>query len=308
MKTTTRSSTLAAILALAFLMGGAAKSQTMVDMRSQARNIDFSKATATRPFTVGTPLPPVCSIGQTFFKSDAAPGQNLYLCTGTNIWSAVASSAQAPALPSTSGNAGKVLGTNGAAAAWRSIAGFTDNGSALTLDGTVLGHLAGNNVWTGHNRYPASPVQTLSSPTDVITCNRRTVAVAASTELTLTSAATILAGADGQVCVIVNVGTNRITLMDEDALSASNLQLTANSVTIPPKAQLSLQYNTAIRGWIQDGVASVAQAAGGGGSSSGSGLPDTGVPGLVVRTTFGEAVARTLQASNGLAVTNGNAV
>ena len=64
----------------------AAWSQTLVDLRSQGRNIDFSSATLTKPFKTGTTLPAVCTAGETFFKTNAAQGQNIYVCSSTNTW------------------------------------------------------------------------------------------------------------------------------------------------------------------------------------------------------------------------------
>lgn len=57
--------------------------------------MDASQAAVTKPFRVGTTVPASCSVGQAFFKSDAAPGQNLYLCTSTDTWSAVQGGASA---------------------------------------------------------------------------------------------------------------------------------------------------------------------------------------------------------------------
>lgn len=63
--------------------------QTSVDLRSQSRNVDFSAAAATKPFKTGVVIPAVCNAGDTFFKTDAPAGQNLYACTATNIWTAM---------------------------------------------------------------------------------------------------------------------------------------------------------------------------------------------------------------------------
>ena len=60
--------------------------QTRIDLRGQAKNIDFSTASSTKPLKTGTALPTVCSVGETFFKTDAQPGQNLYACTATGVW------------------------------------------------------------------------------------------------------------------------------------------------------------------------------------------------------------------------------
>ena len=61
--------------------------QTRVDLRSQSKNIDFSQAQSVRPFRTGTALPPVCSSGEMFFKTDAAPGSNVFGCVATDTWS-----------------------------------------------------------------------------------------------------------------------------------------------------------------------------------------------------------------------------
>ena len=60
--------------------------QTQVDLRTQAKSVDFSAATATRPLKTGTSLPGTCSTGEMFFKADAAAGQNLYGCASANTW------------------------------------------------------------------------------------------------------------------------------------------------------------------------------------------------------------------------------
>lgn len=439
----------AAVLALAFVCVHTS-GQTMVDMRSQARNIDFSGAVSTRPFPVGTVLPPICTIGQTFFKADAAAGRNLYVCIATNAWAAIEggqkplagstggivvtptadqnytldidtnmvatrngnnaytgshdfsgasslrvsvstsrpsnsacdaadevgrivvrrsdSTQQASvmylcqatgngsyawkvssysygagrpqqcepgelffdlggangqqwlgcvaanswtvlgggsgSLPTQTSQGGKLLGTNGSTSGWRSIRGFTDDGSQLTPDGTVVAELNGNNAWTGHQRFPASAVQTLNLETNTITCNRRTVAISAATALTLTSAPAIADGADGQVCVIVNTGTNNLILQDQDALPSSNLQLVANRVTLPPKAQITLQFHASVGEWIQEGVPVAVS-----GGTFTPGLQDTGSVGLVAQTgPGGLTAARTVTGVNGIAVTNGDGV
>ncbi len=63
--------------------------QTAVDARTQTKSIDFSGASSTTPAKVGTVLPATCSIGASFFKSNAPAGQNLYGCTATNTWTLV---------------------------------------------------------------------------------------------------------------------------------------------------------------------------------------------------------------------------
>ena len=68
-------------------MIGAARGQTQIDLRTQGKNIDFSSAARTRPSKTGTSVPSVCTIGETFVKTDAVAGKNLYICTATDVWS-----------------------------------------------------------------------------------------------------------------------------------------------------------------------------------------------------------------------------
>jgi hypothetical protein len=72
---------------LIFTMGFIYGQTTQLDLRSQAKNVDFSRAASTRPFKTGTAMPPLCTVGDAFFKTDAPAGSNLYACTATNIWS-----------------------------------------------------------------------------------------------------------------------------------------------------------------------------------------------------------------------------
>lgn len=69
-----------------FLPVAAMDAQTTVDLSHQTRNADFSLAPFTKPSKTGTTLPANCSVGETFFKTNAAAGQNLYGCTATDIW------------------------------------------------------------------------------------------------------------------------------------------------------------------------------------------------------------------------------
>ena len=66
---------------------GVASAQTMVDLRTQSKSVDFSGANTTKPFKSGTALPATCGVGETFFKTNAPAGSNLYGCTATNSWS-----------------------------------------------------------------------------------------------------------------------------------------------------------------------------------------------------------------------------
>ncbi|MDP8982996.1 MAG: hypothetical protein M3O35_20660 [Acidobacteriota bacterium] len=112
-----------------------AQNQTLVDLRTQTKSVDFSGANTTRPFKTGTPLPATCAVGEMFYKSDAPPGANLYGCTSLNNWTLQSSGAGS--LPSLSGNAGKVLSTDGSSVSWGALAGDV-SGAPSTLTVTQI--------------------------------------------------------------------------------------------------------------------------------------------------------------------------
>lgn len=59
---------------------------TQVDLRLQSRDVDFSGASATKPFKSGSGLPSTCGQGEIYYRLDAAAGMNVYGCTSTNSW------------------------------------------------------------------------------------------------------------------------------------------------------------------------------------------------------------------------------
>src|SRR5438477_9740684 len=77
---------LALPLAVTMAVAMAAAAQTRVDLRTQSKNVDFSAASSTKPSRTGTTLPNLCSVGETFLKTDAPAGKNLYVCTAANTW------------------------------------------------------------------------------------------------------------------------------------------------------------------------------------------------------------------------------
>jgi hypothetical protein len=74
------------ILMILIGLGGAAASQTLVDLRTQSKSVDFTGANTTRPLKSGITLPLACAQGEMFFKNDAPAGSNLYACTAANNW------------------------------------------------------------------------------------------------------------------------------------------------------------------------------------------------------------------------------
>lgn len=121
------------------------RGQTQIDIRTQTRNVDFSRATSTAPFVVADSLPAVCSTGQAIFRRDAPAGQNLYLCTANNTWT--------PTVASEPGGGG----VSGTAPVPGSIGGVTItstiDGAAIDVDPTFVATQAGDNQYIGHNDF-----------------------------------------------------------------------------------------------------------------------------------------------------------
>jgi len=64
-----------------------AQAQTLIDLRTQGKSVDFSAAALTKPLQMGSSLPSSCALGQLFFLVGAPLGGNVYACNPTNVWS-----------------------------------------------------------------------------------------------------------------------------------------------------------------------------------------------------------------------------
>lgn len=73
-------------LLIAIFAGALYGQLTQVDLRLQSRDVDFSGASATKPFRAGSGLPSTCGQGEMYYRLDAAAGMNVYGCTATNSW------------------------------------------------------------------------------------------------------------------------------------------------------------------------------------------------------------------------------
>src|SRR6266404_5672926 len=116
---------------VAAAMSGWASGQTRIDFRTQGRNVDFSTAASTRTSKTGTVLPGTCAIGETFLKTDAPGGKNLYVCTAQNVWTV-----QGVGVPDVAGKADQLLSNDGAALVWRALGGDIGGQlNAVTVNG-----------------------------------------------------------------------------------------------------------------------------------------------------------------------------
>lgn len=69
--------------------------------------------------------------------------------------------------------------------------------------------------------------------------------------LTLTSTPTIADGQDGQILHIFNGGAQSVTIQDQGTLANSNLRLSAGTITLATRDNITLQFSTTIGDWIQ---------------------------------------------------------
>jgi hypothetical protein len=73
--------TLGTSLSLTVLSG-----QTLINLATQGKNVDFTGQPYSRPMKTGTSLPSTCNTGDMYLNLAAAAGKNIYACTATNTW------------------------------------------------------------------------------------------------------------------------------------------------------------------------------------------------------------------------------
>jgi len=113
-----------------------AGSQTLVDLRTQAKSVDFSAAGSTKPMQTGSSLPSNCAVGQFFFLTSAPAGSNVYACNPANTWTVEGS------LTVNSATANEVLSSNGSTIQWLPLGGDVSG----TPGGLTVNRLQGRNV------------------------------------------------------------------------------------------------------------------------------------------------------------------
>jgi hypothetical protein len=110
-------------------------------------------------------------------------------------------------------------------------------------------------VWaqnTGSTAFRSTAAQTIGTGT-TITPNSTHVQITATGVTTNTAHPTITAGSEGQVIVVVNTGTNAITLTSNASSAGTNLSLGAATRAIAAKGSLTLIYNTTLTEWVEIG-------------------------------------------------------
>jgi hypothetical protein len=158
---------LSLVLAAGFAARG--ESQTLIDLRTQSKSVDFSGAGSTKPMSMGSSLPATCAPGQFFFLTSAPAGNNVYACNPANVWTQEGASLAVD--PSTTN---KVVSSNGTSIQWFALGGDISGapngitvsklqgrslGSTAPADGQVLKWNAASSQWlpapgqTGNSSY-----------------------------------------------------------------------------------------------------------------------------------------------------------
>jgi hypothetical protein len=109
---------LATGLVLWAVFSATGKGQTLVDLRTQSKSVDFSAAGSTKPMQTGSSLPSNCAVGQFFFLTTAPAGSNVYACNPANTWAVEGNS-----LSVNSGTTNEVLSSNGSTIQWLALSG-----------------------------------------------------------------------------------------------------------------------------------------------------------------------------------------
>ena len=111
--------------------------QTLVDLRTQSKSVDFSAVPSTKPMQTGSSLPSTCAVGQFFFLTTAPTGSSAYACNPANAWAVEGNN-----LSVNSSTTNEVLSSNGSSIEWLAIGGDISGAPA----GLTVTRLQGRNV------------------------------------------------------------------------------------------------------------------------------------------------------------------
>jgi hypothetical protein len=98
--------------------------------------------------------------------------------------------------------------------------------------------------------------QALAGNGDTIAANATLKVLTSTAALTMSSTPTVANGQDGQFLILLNGGSNDITLQDKSQLNSSNLHLGAPSRLLTPASSLVLVFASALGSWVEVGFTS----------------------------------------------------
>jgi hypothetical protein len=201
---------------------------TTLNLSTQGHNPDFASFPFTRPISTGPAVPATCQLGQMFFNTAAAPGQNIYACTQTNTWTLLGAFTLVPAGPSTLGGV------------------LVSGNSALSIGNDGL---LSANVGTGAGTLAAG------NDTRIVNALQPTSQIPATNVIGLARSATT----DTTSASNISTGTLNVTLLPSTINSnTTGNAATASSLAVVPKGCNTGQFSVGISGTGTSNCAQVA--------------------------------------------------
>ncbi|HUB83616.1 MAG TPA: hypothetical protein VMB03_32680 [Bryobacteraceae bacterium] len=306
--------------------------QTLVDLRTQSKSVDFSAATSTKPFQTGAVLPSTCSVGATYFNTAAPPGKNLYGCTAANTWTLLGSSLLFGGGTVNAGDcaqfnsAGSIVDAGGACGAPTAVtmanpfgaagsllvsggpgrsgvaSSCTNNGSTLACPGGFAGYVtwpAGTGTNTRQILGPTGPLTTSFSYmwADAVPTGATLMKIGAPA-----SGASSLGPAIPDTDYVTPSGTGALQNKSFDGTNVFSSYLSWSQITAPSVPALGY-----LKVYAKTGGGLCWMNSSGTETCGGTGLNDPGSSGLVAETSPGVTANRTLVAgSSNITVINGS--
>ena len=206
---------------------------------------------------------------------DVAANDYIYLTVPSTM-----STSQTLTLPELTGTLATTAiaggGTNASTAigAFNNLSPLTTKGDLVTYSGItnvrqpigidyqvlVSDSAYGNGMRWGYDSMASQSAQSLTGVSSTITAvdGKPVTPLTSTGSYTLTSVPTIASGRDGQLLILVNQGSNSITLQDMATLGGSNLRLGSTSRTLTALRNiLELVYDSVYGGWVEKAFTTV---------------------------------------------------
>lgn len=304
-------------LLLVFTTVALAGAQTKLDLQHQARGIDFTGATYTKPVRIGASLPGTCAAAEAYILSSGPAGSNFYLCLAPNQWTLQGGS-------SGGGGGGGSTGTPNLLSSTVSGPNLTIGSSCsasspcnVRVGGTVFAFTAGATAnltaGTGTAYVYISPSGNLTVGHNLtLTCTSGCSAVsgivqfpAGAIPLSSWTASSGTWGSGADVRAMLSIDTYTAGTGLQTTIGANSTQFNVDPSVVLERGAISGTSATLCTD--SNGNATTAGCASGGGGGGGGGLGDPGSNGVIKRTALdatGIAGATDIEASLGFTPEN----
>lgn len=230
------SCTLALTLACAY---GQTRKIAGTNQAISGSTFDYTAAQATSPVTTGTSLPGTCSVGQLYFKSDAAAGSNVYGCTSANTWTLMSGAGG-------SGGTGDVVGPGGATGG--NFAQFSGSTGKLLSDSALSVNSVSSHIVSTANPHSTTKAQVGLGNVPNVDATQRTNHSGTQLSTTISDFSTaVLAACSGGACGTGGSGTgNANSFTIAKTTSTATLSCAASSTCAVQQGDSSYTYNNFI--------------------------------------------------------------